>query len=167
MSQPEVFIPLPDNLITPTDLAKVIKEIDSIDSFMVEAKDRAPGKPVTLPKTSKPLEDVAKLNNISLLDKEDRRKLKQELTGLLDNPLKVRISFASNPSGTFKHQVVSWLRREVHPAVFVEVGLQPSMIAGCVLKTKNKVFDMSLRGRLNLNTSSLSETLNNQAENAS
>lgn len=164
MSQADTHIPLPDNMVTSTDLAKVIKEVDLADEFLSKSGHRKPGKPVTLPKISKPLNDVAELNNISLLDKTDRSKLKKELQNLLDNPLKVHISFASSPSGTFKQQIISWFRREVHPAVFVEVGLQPSIAAGCIVKTASKTYDISLKNRFDTNREILAKALDSRPQ---
>jgi F0F1-type ATP synthase delta subunit len=40
---------------------------------------------------------------------------------------------------------VTWLRANIHPQALVQVGLQPNIAAGCVVRTANKQFDLSLR----------------------
>ena len=40
---------------------------------------------------------------------------------------------------------MAWLRREIHPVVLLTVGLQPSIGAGCIVRSTNKQFDFSLR----------------------
>ncbi len=41
-------------------------------------------------------------------------------------------------------KLVVWLRANIHPQILVHLGLQPSIAAGCVVRTANKQFDFSL-----------------------
>jgi F0F1-type ATP synthase delta subunit len=150
---------LPESLISPSDLSKAIRELENIDDFLRQAKARAPGNPVTLPKTSQVLTDISETNKISLLDETQRNQLREKLNLLLDNPAKIHISFAATPSASFLRDIVAWLRQNVHRSAMVEVGLQPSIAAGCIVRTKNKVFDLSLRKRFTMNRQMLSAAL--------
>jgi len=55
------------------------------------------------------------------------------------------MSFNADPSPLFSQRLVTWLRQEIHPQVLVQTGLQPSLGAGCTLRTTNQFFDFSLR----------------------
>jgi F0F1-type ATP synthase delta subunit len=57
-------------------------------------------------------------------------------------------SFAAEPSARSFEPVLTWLRTNIHPQAMVQIGLQPAIAAGCVLRTPNRVFDMSLRSGL-------------------
>lgn len=155
---------LPENLISPSDLYRTIRELETVDDFLLQAKARTPGSPVTLPKTSQVLSDLVETNKLSLLDEKQRDMLRGKLNGLLDNPAKIHISFASTPSSSFLSQVVGWLRQNVHKTAMIEVGLQPSIAAGCIVRTNNKVFDLSLRKHFKMNRQMLSEALEESGE---
>jgi F0F1-type ATP synthase delta subunit len=57
----------------------------------------------------------------------------------------LHISFSADPSVSFLEKLMAWLRKEIHPLVLVTVGLQPSIGAGCIIRSTNKQFDLSLR----------------------
>ena len=59
----------------------------------------------------------------------------------------MHISFSADPSPLFTQKLIAWLRSEIHPLVLLQIGLQPNMGAGCVVRTSNKYFDFSLRDR--------------------
>ncbi len=40
---------------------------------------------------------------------------------------------------------MTWLRQNIHPYVMVTVGVQPTIAAGCIVRSTNKYFDFSLR----------------------
>ena len=58
------------------------------------------------------------------------------------------MSFANEPSNEAISKIVEWLRSEVSSYVLLHIGIQPSIIAGCTLRTTNKVFDFSMRSRI-------------------
>jgi F0F1-type ATP synthase delta subunit len=60
----------------------------------------------------------------------------------------LHISFAAEPSTQALEKILVWFRANIHPQALLQVGLQPTIAAGCVLRTPNKVFDMSLRNHL-------------------
>jgi F0F1-type ATP synthase delta subunit len=93
------------------------------------------------------LDELAEANDVSLLDGEKRKKLLKSLEELLEKSPTIHISFASEPSNDFLQKIVSWSRKNVHPYSLINVGLQPSVIVGCEVRTTNKVFDMSLRNK--------------------
>jgi F0F1-type ATP synthase delta subunit len=60
----------------------------------------------------------------------------------------MHISFATDPSAAFVVQILGWFRREIHEHTLLVIGLQPSITAGCTLRTENKYFDFSMREQL-------------------
>jgi hypothetical protein len=60
----------------------------------------------------------------------------------------MHMSFSSEPSQLFLVKLVTWLRQEINPYTLVTVGLQPNIGAGCILRSLNKYFDLSLRQSL-------------------
>jgi F0F1-type ATP synthase delta subunit len=58
------------------------------------------------------------------------------------------MSFASEASPKALDKIVAWLRSNIHPQTLLQVGLQPTIAAGCIVRTTNRVFDLSLRTHL-------------------
>lgn len=139
---------LPTQVFGVVEVRRLSRELESLDEFMRQAAIREGGsKQASLPKISRLLDAAASDNHLNLLQREDREQLAEGLkTTLADAPV-VHLSFASDPSAAFLEKIVTWLRGNIHPLVLVRLGLQPSIAAGCVLRTANKSFDFSLRHR--------------------
>lgn len=139
-------------LISPSDLKRARRELDDIDDFLHQSGLRQGGKAVKLPTISRVIEALASDNGLNMLKKTERDQLKKFLTLLLQKAPVLHISFASEPSGAFLGKLVMWLRANIHPQVMVSVGLQPSIAAGCIVRTANKQFDFSLRASFDKQT---------------
>src|SRR4029078_5958100 len=83
-----------------------------------------------------------------LLDDTARQKLADALQLLYERAPTLHVSFATEPSPKALERLVVWIRTNIHPQALVQVGLQPSIAAGCFLRTDNKTFDMSLRASM-------------------
>lgn len=138
-------IKLPSLVAGPVDVARLIRELDLIDDSLLQLSLRSGGSPVKMPKTSYLMEKTIQLNKLNLLHQDDRAILKRYLEVMHAKAPVMHISFGSDPSPSFIEKLVGWLRREIHPEVLLTIGLQPSLGAGCVLRTTNKYFDLSLR----------------------
>lgn len=138
---------LPSRIAGNADLIRTIRELEKIDDFLYQTRLRMPGRPVTLPKSSKMLDELAEVNGVSLLAEKKRKNLLESLEGLLEKSPTIHISFASEPSNDFLQNIVGWSRKNIHPYSLINVGLQPSVIVGCEVRTTNKVFDLSLRNK--------------------
>lgn len=130
------------------EVRRLRRELEALDDFMRQGKVREPGKQPDLPKLSRLLDSLAGENKINLLQESDRRRLGMLLDNLEKTAPVMHISFASDPSSAFVAKLVAWLRANIHPLVLLKVGLQPSIAAGCVVRTTNKSFDLSLRQKL-------------------
>jgi F0F1-type ATP synthase delta subunit len=71
----------------------------------------------------------------------------------------LHISFASEPSTKALEAILVWMRANIHPQTLLQVGLQPNIAAGCVLRTPSKVFDLSMRSYLQKQESYLVELI--------
>lgn len=138
---------LPTLIFGPVELHRLIREMESLEDYMVQADIRTPGKPIPLPKVSRFLEAVAANNDLNLLQSEDRKKVTEFLTKTKDTAPVIHISFAADPSAAFTAKIVGWFRSNIHPHALIQLGLQPDIAAGCVVRTNNKAFDFSLRNR--------------------
>lgn len=138
-------IVLPAAVAGPVDVARLIRELEGIEDSLLQLSLRTAGSPTKIPKTSYLLEKTIQLNKLNLLQKPDRKALGQYLTAVHDTAPVLHISFGADPSPAFIEKLMTWLRREIHPEALLTIGLQPALGAGCILRTTNKYFDLSLR----------------------
>lgn len=141
----QTAIKLPERLITPVDLSRVLRELKTLDDWLNQAALRASGQSVSAPKTSATLEEFASANGVSLLEKSHREQMITVISAFSEHAPKIHMSFAVEPSAPFLNRMIVWLRTNINPIILLEVGLQPTLAAGCTVRTPNKVFDMSLR----------------------
>jgi len=138
-------ITLPVTIVSPTDIARLTREIESIDGFFRDAEIRQAGEPNALPRLSKLMDQLVADNQLNLLQDPDRKKIVSVLDSLHNSAPVMHISFSVDPPGPYVQKIVAWLRENIHPEVLVTVGLQPNIGAGCIVRTTNKLFDFSLR----------------------
>lgn len=136
---------LPSSIVSPTDVARLNREIEAVDNFFRDAQIRQAGTPNVMPRLSKLMDQLVSNNKLNLLQEADRAKIVSTLGSLYESAPVMHISFSVDPPGPYVQKIVSWLRRNIHPQVLVTVGLQPNIGAGCVVRTTNKLFDLSLR----------------------
>ncbi|MBX4190657.1 hypothetical protein KW794_01070 [Candidatus Saccharibacteria bacterium] len=140
---------LPTGLIGLADVARLNRELNSLDDFFAGAKNRPAGTASSqVPKISRILQAIASDNKVNLVDENERAQLQKRLSEIYDHAPSIHISFAVEPSPKALEKILVWARQNVHPQTLLQVGLQPGIAAGCMLRTNNKVFDMSLRSNL-------------------
>lgn len=139
---------LPASVVGLVDINRLSRELEAFEDYMEQAHARKGGEKLAPPRTSRLLDQLVNANQLNLLQDDDRLRLKDFLGSLKTAPT-VHISFASDPSAVFTEKIVTWLRANIHPNVLVQVGLQPNIAAGCIVRTENKVFDFSLRENFN------------------
>ncbi len=139
---------LPLSVVDRHDVLRMSREIAAIDEFMLQARLRKPGEGVALPRISSILEETSKLNALNLLNEPDRKKLKDSLLYIKDHAPTIHMSFAVEPSTVVSSRIVEWFRTKIDPATLVKFGLQPTIAAGCTMRTYSKYYDLSLRKTL-------------------
>lgn len=139
---------LPSTLVSPIDLNRCLRELKNLDDYFVQASVRQPGTAIGLPRSSAVLDDLAKTNNVNLLDDSARKNLSAQIEIIKQDSKLLHISFAADPPQSFLSKLIEYMRREIHPQVLLRIGLQPSIAAGCVLRTPRHYYDFSLRRHL-------------------
>ena len=140
-----VELKVPLTVVSKVDVAKLMREIIALNDFLVAASNRKTGQPMTLPKLSRSLEEVATQNKLNLLDENNRKELYSKLSGVMNKSPQIHMSFASEPSAKAIQRILEWLRANIHTNTLLQIGLQPNIAAGAVVRTPNLFFDLSLR----------------------
>jgi len=135
-------------VVTPADIARLQREVNKLDDYFVSAAARRAGDGKTLPQLTTSLTQLSEKNKMNLLDEADRKQLAKDLEEIMAKAPVLHISFAGEPSTEALEKILAWLRDNIDPLVLLRVGLQPAIAAGCVLRTPNKIFDMSVRASL-------------------
>lgn len=149
---------LPSIILGPADINRTIIELKQLGEYIRQLALHKDAE-VKLPKTTVSLQGLAEANKIDLLNHDDRELLVEFLESLQKGAPVLHISFASEASPLFVSHIVEWLRSNVSRYALVQVGLQPSIAAGCIVRSTNKVFDMSLRRHLRQNRDMMIEQL--------
>jgi F0F1-type ATP synthase delta subunit len=157
---------LPLSLVTVVDLSRLRRELKVVDEFMLQADIRQAGQQLTIPRTSHNLEQIANQNRLNLLRENDRKLLSQHLDRLKTQAPTIHMSLAADPSPIFLTRLITWLRHEIHPDLLLQIGLQPSLAAGCIVRTANKYYDFSLRQHFKQHRQFLIDQLNQAAPKA-
>ena len=144
-------ITLPEQLTSSVDLSRTLRELQALDESLRQAQIRKPGTPTQLSRSSVTLEDLARLNKVQLTDQKQREQLIVLLKAFYDHAPRIHMSLATEPSANFVRKITVWLRTNIHPVILLEIGLQPTLAAGCMIRTNNKIFDLSLRHRFTEN----------------
>lgn len=123
------------------DINRLLRELEALEATLAGSKTTKD----MLPKVGDLLNQMAAANGYKLSENNNRQHLAQQLTKIKNHAPTVHISFASEPSPQVTISLLDWLRSNIHRYMLLQVGLQPAIAAGCVLRTSNKIFDLSLR----------------------
>lgn len=139
---------LPSNVSSKTDVLRIRREIEALEDYLHQAALRGiKQSDMKLPKTTKTLDDLARANKMDLLQKSHHEAMNMALDSILENAPIMHLSFNVEPSAVFTAKLTEWFRTNISPYCLIHIGLQPNIPAGCVLRTKNKQFDLTLRKR--------------------
>lgn len=136
---------LPALVVGSIEVVRLLKELETIDNALLSHTLRKQGSGANMLKTSRLMDQVVHINQLNLLQKTDRQRLARFLESIRKQAPVLHISFSADPPPSFMEKLVAWLRREIHPQVLVTVGVQPTIAAGCIVRSTNKYFDFSLR----------------------
>lgn len=139
---------LPVSIVTKADVGRIEREVAAVDDFLEQATIRQPGTAVTLPKTTKVIDEIISVNKLNLLVAAERKALLQFLNQTREKAPELHMSFSAEPSPAFLQKLTTYLRQHIHPQTLLQVGLQPTIGAGFMLRTTNKYYDFSLRTTL-------------------
>lgn len=149
---------LPLSLASKNDVSHLHRELRLfIDAIMQSALRH--DNPIKYPAISAMLRDTARLNQVDLRDQAAAEKLLDALKSLKAHAPVVHISFPRDPGVEVVQKLVNWFRTEVDPRIVIQVGLQPTIAAGVVVRTPSRQYDFSLRKHLYKNQDKLMEAL--------
>jgi hypothetical protein len=156
-------IQLPVQVISPVDINRLIREVEGLDDFLMQAAIRTPGSSMKLPRTSKLLDEFVAVNRFNLLQTADRRATTNFLQSVKQHAPVLHISFASDPTAAFTVKLILWLRTNIHPYLLLRIGLEPRIAAGCIVRTPNKQYDFSLWRHFSAQRDQLIDAITSQA----
>jgi hypothetical protein len=139
---------LPTSVLTRADVGQLVSELEDVEDSLLQLKARKTSDHhdhTTAPPIGKRLHNVAELNKLDLQKPGDRQEMKARLKHAREKAPLMYISFSNEPSLAFLEKLIVWLRREINPNLLISIGLQPAIGAGCIVRTTNKFFDLSLR----------------------
>lgn len=139
---------LPTKIVSRGDLNRILRELNRLNDYLVGAQFKGDDPAAVNQNISPLLGELAAANNYDLMDENRRKELYAQLETLSAKGPGLHISFTSAPSPNSLEKVIVWLRGNIHPQVLLSVGLQPTIAAGCVLRTPNRVIDMGLKQTL-------------------
>lgn len=152
---------LPDSIGGKRDLILAMRQVEQIlnDRLQDEVRERFGAKRVGTKAGQRAYEDLLEVNKLKD-DTETLKKLMQALEGLKQHSPKIRIAFAQEPDQDLYKQIVAWFRHEINPGLLVQVGVQPNIGGGFVLRTNARRYDMSLKTKILNSTPKFLEILN-------
>ena len=158
ITAPEFIFKLPIQIMTKADVSRLHREVKEFQDFFTSAAVSGAAAR-TVPQPSQLMTALINENTLNLLQENDRTKLILFLGMLRAKSPVVHVSFAVDPKPDFLMRIVNWFRTEAHPYVLIQIGLRPSIAAGCVIRTANKFFDFSFKKHFEDNKSKLTEAL--------
>lgn len=139
---------LPESVIGPAHIMRLIREVESLEESITQLKLVKNAATATdLPHVSKMLGAVAESKGLSLKKYADRQALTGFLHKLQQSPT-VNITFATQPTEQTLRSLTQWFRTHGDSHTLLAVNLQPSLLAGCLVRTQNKLFDFSAQQKI-------------------
>lgn len=158
MTPKSTVVRLPTGIVSRADVVRALRELESINELMDQAALRADVLP-SLPRISQLTRELAEINTYDISLGADRARLIIFLDRIKDLAPVMHITFASEPSDEATAKLVAWLRTEISSYTLLQIGVQPAIIAGCILRTSSRVFDFSMRRRIEENKRVLREKI--------
>lgn len=135
---------LPLLVVGQMDIIRLQRELETIDETLLSHTLRQQATEAHMLKTSRLMDQLININKLNLLQRSDRERLARFLKTVKERAPVLHISFSADPTPSFMERLMAWLRQEIHPQVLVSTGVQPTLAAGCVVRSTNKYFDFSL-----------------------
>ncbi|MEO7904547.1 MAG: hypothetical protein ABIR91_01990 [Candidatus Saccharimonadales bacterium] len=141
---------LPSSIVTKRDVSELANELERIDNDTTAnaVRQKAGVSSQNEPQFSAKLTDFTQLNELDLSKPSARSGLIVQLRQLKNIIPVIHMTFSTDVDLESLTQLTQWTRTSIHPQAVIEVGLQPSLIAGVYVRTPNKVHDLSMRSAL-------------------
>jgi hypothetical protein len=166
MTQDFSDLVLPVMVIGRVDVNRLFREAELVENFIQQDMVREPGVQPKMPQTTRQMDEFCKTNQLNLLLEEHRAHVLGFLKYLKKSGPVIHLSFAVEASPAFMQKMVAWIRENIDPHAMILVGLAPGIVAGCVVRTSNKVFDFGLKKRFEASKPILIEQIRNLTASA-
>lgn len=138
---------LPNHIILERDARKGLKQL--------QAANTQEGGVDDLPE---PARSIA-VQNKGLVDESGLAGLADKFDKLIQETPVFDVILATYPHDTFLKEVSNWFRREIHQNTLFNIQVRRSIAGGIVVRSKNRIFDMSLRPKIIEGRDKISEVL--------
>ena len=135
---------LPTSIVSTGDARRLRRDIAALEEMLQAIRLRTNAPVAKLPRLSRMLEEFASTNRLNLLMPDDRHHMAVFMDYVIKKAPVLHISFASEATRKFTTELIVWLRTNYDSELLLEVGLEPGIAAGCIVRTTNKMFDFSL-----------------------
>lgn len=142
MSSVQPTIIVPPSLVGRADIARLIREMESLDATIVAQRIR--GLQPDASRVTQVMSDIAEANALDLTNDDHRTTIKTQLKLLKAKGAVVHMTFAEEPTPEIMVKMVAWIRANLHPSALVQTGLQPGIVAGCIVRTPSHIYDFSI-----------------------
>lgn len=141
---------LPISVMRKQDLIRLIDEFEQLDANLTtyEASSKVQEVGPFEEKHSNTMQQFINENELNIYDHKQRLEVVTWLRQTRRDSLAVHLTFAAEVDQPTLEQMTGWIRSVVGASALIEVGLQPNLIAGVYIRTRNRVFDYSLKARL-------------------
>lgn len=141
--QRSLALELPEMVVTKADVTRLIRELEEYSDAVYQAELRG-GQNASTQYLSPGAQLLVQHHGALFQTSQARRAFIDELRTFQKTAVQVHVSFASQPSPSVVQRITAWFRRNTQENVVLQIGVDPSIIAGCVVRTTNKVFRFSL-----------------------
>jgi len=157
-----VALKLPVFITSKKDILKLRREAEKLSNSLLQSRVAADKSKVirTVYKPSQNLTQFMAQNGVKA-DENSLAELDKQLQEIYDKAPQVRLSFASEPDQESLQKLTAWFRTNANPMMFVQVGIQPMIAGGCILRTPKMRYDFSLRTTMLKNSAKLREAIAN------
>jgi len=150
---------LPASLISPTDVARLIRELEQVENEFEQQKVHNPGASLVVPNLTRGLASLCQDNAIDIANDEARSALRAQMITIKNSAPVLHMTFASDAEPDVVSELTTWIRDKLHPLALITTGVQPNLVGGCVIRTPDHIYDFSLRERFHSHRSSFVEAL--------
>lgn len=127
---------LPDMIIRKKDAQRVCDELRELR--------KQPNLDQALENVSDEARSVASINQKIIKD-SDIATLVSELEKTIKNAPVFEVILPTIPHDSFLEDIGKWFRQEIHPYSLLKISVRRSIGGGIVLRSKNRLFDLSFR----------------------
>lgn len=131
---------LPDAITTQRQLRQVIEELKNLNPTA--------DKQTAYDQLSYEAQALVGANQSQWEDSSDIAAFTQKLEQAYQNTPVFDVILPTYPHDTFLSELSGWFRREIHPNSLLDIKVRRSIGGGMVLRSKNRLFDLSLRPQI-------------------